>query len=281
MQLLTICLGCCAASCRVPPGLVELRDHVAKHTEPQSLKWDLSTLMISYANLSSEIKEGKLSYDDCIDAYFKLDAEFEALSLNVPESWEYTTRFLDQKSDRCYTSYFNVYPGRHITQAWNVIRLVRILLNEFILEHIRGRPERLPQGCTAEAALDNIASCAFDICASVPQYVDCLEIARDVISPQEESKNPTTLSRELAQVVHAHTPDQNLACHILLFPLTVAGQSQFAPDGLKSWIIKELHYIANHFYMRNAEVMAQILEGGIKISPWDIYSTLGSYAFVA
>jgi len=50
---------------------------------------------------------------------------------------------------------------------------------------------------------------------------------------------------------------------------------------MKSWILKQLHYIASHFYIRNAEVVAQILQHGTSANPWEVYATLGSYAFQA
>jgi hypothetical protein len=211
----------------------------------------------------------------------ELDAEFEAISLNAPESWQYSTRFLEGKNEHYFTSYFDVYSGRHVAQAWNVIRLVRILLNEFILENGRDPPEGLPGACSPMVAKGTITTLTFEICASVPQYVDCLGIGRDVLSMKEDSKHPGTVNKAIDTASHVHSPEQYLACYSLIFPLSVAGQSKACPETLKLWITKELHYMANHFYMRNAEVVARIIERGTLVNAWDIYTLLGSYAFVA
>ena len=45
------------------------------------------------------------------------------------------------------------------------------------------------------------------------------------------------------------------------------------------WIIKQLHHMICHFNLRDAEMIAQILEQESNVSPWDVYAMLGSYAF--
>jgi hypothetical protein len=201
--------------------------------------------------------------------------------LNTPEAWRYSTRYLDQKTEHCFTSYFDIYPGRHVTQAWNVIRLVRILLNEFILENSRDPPQGLPEACSPKETEGKIATLALEICASVPQYVDCLGVARDKLPVTELSQHSGILGGGMNRTAHVHTPADNLACYTLIFPLAIAARSTASPDGLKSWAIKELSYMASHFYIRNAEVIAQILERGGLVNAWDLYAMLGSYAFVA
>jgi hypothetical protein len=79
---------------------------------------------------------------------------------------------------------------------------------------------------------------------------------------------------------HPHTPKHQLACYTLIFRLYVAGRSKAVPD-VRSWVIEQLHYISSHFYVRNAEAVAQILEREMDVSPWDVYAMLGSYAFGA
>ena len=70
-------------------------------------------------------------------------------------------------------------------------------------------------------------------------------------------------------------------CYTLIFPLYTAGRCNAAPDTVRPWVIKQLHYMSEHFYVRNAEIVAQILELQKDISPWEVYAMLGSYAFAA
>jgi hypothetical protein len=52
-------------------------------------------------------------------------------------------------------------------------------------------------------------------------------------------------------------------------------------SGCSTWVIKKLHYIGSHFYIRNAELVAQILEQETDVCPWDVFSFLGAYAYNA
>jgi hypothetical protein len=238
--------------------------------------------MIPYSNLLSDIKSGHLSTDYYLETSAALDAKFASLCLVAPPSWQYSTTILDQQTERTYDSYYDSYPGRHVSQAWNVIRLIRIVLNEYILEHGRDSPGELGEKVSSLTMAHNkITTLASEICASVPQYVDCLGAARDILPTKEDFKHSEITDDALNQAGHMHSPSQNLACYGLIFPLYVAGLSKSSPKALRLWVIKELHYIGSHFAIRNAERVAQIMEQGIDVNPWDVYALLGGYAFVA
>ena len=108
----------------------------------------------------------------------------------------------------------------------------------------------------------------------MPQYVDCDSAARHRLPTPEYPREAAT--------GHSHSPNHQQECYTLIFPLYIAGRSQAVPD-VKPWIIKQLHYISNHFYVRNAGIVAKMLEGGDEDnrSPWDVYAMLGSYAFAS
>jgi hypothetical protein len=124
-----------------------------------------------------------------------------------------------------------------------------------------------------DAAQANIESLAREICASVPHYVDCHGVARERLPASETAKSqiPT---------IHQHAHDHKTDCYTLIFPLYVAGRSK-AVLGMGNWVIKELHHIASHFRIRNAEMLARILEEEKPVSPWEVYAMLGGYAFIA
>lgn len=67
---------------------------------------------------------------------------------------------------------------------------------------------------------------------------------------------------------------------MLVFPLYVTGRSKAVP-GVWPWVIEQLHYISSHFYVRNAEVVGQILQRERDADPWEVYATLGSYALAS
>lgn len=217
-------------------------------------KWRLTNLMVKYASIRSISENNREHAENIVSQCLELDNDLLALSLCMPAPWQPTTTSVDYDSERIYGRHRDSYADRHVTQTWNVLRLVRILLNEAANAHNEDAGRHLK-----EAARAVIHTMAADICASAPQYLDC----------------------QLADKRHVHTPAHNLDCYTLIFPLYVAAWSQHTPDSLRLWIIEQLHYMGSHFGIRNAELVGQILDRGDKIDPWAVYAMLGSYAFVA
>ena len=279
-------LGSCVTSCSlVPDELAAVRAYVEKYLNAQDHTLRLSDLIIRYAKLRSESRSGVLSHDEYIRVSMELDLKIQALDHDMPLSWQYSSIILDQKSERAFDLRFDSYPSRNICQAWNFLRVVRILLNVSLIEHNLASPSGGKDLASIRVARGNIEILARDICACVPQYVDCEIAARRRLPFSKESeildKTPDCiLNRGPAEDSHPHTPRHQADCYTLIFPLYAAGRSGVAP-GIRPWVIKQLRYISSHFYIRNAEVVAQILERDTNICPWEVYAMLGSYAFTA
>ena len=271
-------ISCVASGSAVPEDLIAIRAYAGKHLNVQDPKWRLSDLMVLYANLRSSSQKGILSYDECIAVSVELDRKLKVLDLDMPPSWQYSTTFLSQKSERVFDLHFDSYPDRNVTQARNVLRLVRILLNESLIELYLPLNEDEKNVSFLNMAHKNIEKLAGEICASVTQYVDCDGAARTRLSASEK---PEDSDRGIDETSHPHTPNHKMDCYTLIFPLYVAGRSKAAANSVRPWVIRQLYYVSNHFYIRNAELVAQILEMGTDVSPWEVYAMLGSYALAA
>jgi hypothetical protein len=259
-----------------PDELHTVRDHVANNLNYEDHTLQVSDLTIEYARLRNDFRSGTLSDDEYVRASQELDLKLEALDHNIPLAWQYSTTVVDVKSDRIFNLHFDTYPHRNICYARNFLRVCRILLNETLVEGYLGSSDGEKYLPLVGSAFDNIALLAEEICASVPQYTDCDGPARRGRSISEHSEpfdhNPS--------VDHSHTLHHQAECHSLIWPLYAAGRSKAGPD-VRSWVIKQLHYIGSHFSIRNAEIVAQILEGETDVCAWDVYAMLGSYAFNA
>jgi hypothetical protein len=278
-------ISCVASGSLVPDELIAIRDYVEKQLNVQDHTLQLSDLMVRYAKLRSEIRRGILSNNEYIGVSMELDVKLQALDLDMPLSWQYSTTLLDHKSDRTFDLRFDSYPHRNICQARNCLRVVRILLNESLIEYYLASPTGDKYLTLIRVARDNIETLAREICACVPQYVDCDGAARQRLPTSEKWELPDQtpdyiLDRGHRGAGHSHTPHHQADCYTLIFPLYAAGRSKAVP-GVRPWVIKQLHYIGSHFYIRNAEVVAQILERETDVCPWEIYTMLGSYAFNA
>ncbi|KAI9736341.1 MAG: hypothetical protein M1834_001227 [Cirrosporium novae-zelandiae] len=278
-------ISCVASGSPVPDELIAVRNYVGKILNVQDYTLQISDVMVQYANLRSGIRRGILSNDEYIRVSLELEIKLQVLDLDMPPSWRYSTTILDHKSDRAFDLYFDSYPHRNICQAWNFLRLVRILLNESLIEQYSASPIDDKHLALITAAHDNIKVLAGEICACVPQYVDCDGAARQRLSASEKSEFPDQTpdqapDRGPVGAGHLHTPYHRADCYTLILPLYAAGRSKVVPD-VKPWAIKQLHYIGSHFYIRNAEIVAQMLEREIDACPWEVFAMLGSYAFNA
>ena len=272
-----------ASGSPVPDELIAIQAYVGKHLNAQDPTWRLSEIFVHYANMRSESRRGILSNVQRIGVSMELDVRLEELDLDMPPSWQYSTSLLDHKSDRTFDLHFDSYPNRRVSQVRNFLRIVRILLNESLIEQYLASPSGDKYLALREVAHGNIETLVGEICACVPQYVDCDGAARQRLpgsSKSDKTRDYILDHGPGAGAGHPHTPNHRLECYTLIFPLYVAGRSKAVPD-VRPWVIKQLHYTSSHFYIRNAEVVAQVLEGGADVDPWEIYTMLGSYAYGA
>jgi hypothetical protein len=277
--------SCIASASLVPDELIAIRDYVANDLYIQDHTLKLSDLMVRYAKLRHDTRSGILSSDECIRESMGLDLELQALDLEMPLSWQYSTTLMYYKSDRALDFHYDSYPHRNICHARNFIRIGRILLNESLIDHYLALPAREKYSPLIDVAYSNIDTLAREICACVPQYADCDGSAQEILPTSEKSKfldlaPGGILNRGSGRGGHSHTLHHQADCYSLIFPLYAAGRSKAGPD-VRPWVIKQLHYIGSHFYIRNAEVVAQILEQETDVCPWDVFSLLGAYAYNA
>ena len=276
-------VGCVATGSPVPDILHATQAFVAQRLRAQDPMTRLSDLMIQYASLRNKLESSSFSTDEYIGLSEGLDRNIQALDLELPPGWQYSTILLDQKSDRAFELHFHSYSNPRVCQARNILRVVRILLNETLIKHHRATPTNDKYSALSGVANASIDLLVGEICASVPQYVDCDDAARHKLV--ERSKLPGHNSDRLLDYGsggsnHLHTPHHQLDCYSLIFPLYVAGRSEAVPN-VRLWVIKQLHYMSSHFFIRNAETIAQLLERETDVCPWEVYAMLGSYAFAS
>ncbi|KAH6678204.1 putative C6 transcription factor [Halenospora varia] len=282
-------LICCVASgSPVPNGLTSLWTYAGSQLKTKvDPKWHLTSLMLVYANLRSEILRKRISVEKYIELSVELDARLSALTVDMPPFWQYTTTVVHHKSERVLDNHYDSYADRHVTQTWNVIRLVRILLNEFLLDYCSqstGCLLSISHASLSVSAYDNIERMSHEICASLPQYSDCTCAAREKLVSENSSAviASETPTHSLTKApIHTHSVSHQADVYTVMFPLYVAGRARGAPRSLREWAIRQYHYISGHFSIRMAEAVCQILEEGGTVNPWTVYAMLGSYAFTA
>lgn len=257
-------ISCVSANSPVPPGLIKLRSDLEPFLNKEDPKWRISGLVVKYANLKGAIQDGCASSSDVLIRATELDFEYISLAKQMPSMWYYNRTYIQETSDRVFENFYDTYRDVFITQGWNVLRVMRILLNDIIRTHNVSRDIRSSNSTSSSynssLATGYIDSLAKDICATAPQFTGC--------------ENTAPRSK-------AYCTAQRLRCYTLLFPLYVAGLYASSATQVKPWIVKLLRFMSHEISIRNASVVAEILERGDETCPWDVYAILGSYAFAA
>ncbi|KAL6719982.1 hypothetical protein ACLMJK_001903 [Lecanora helva] len=253
-----------AANHRVPLEVIRLRAEVEPFINADDPKWRLSGLTVKYANLRGSMQEGSLSDADILTQSKDLDMEFVLLAKSVPPSWMYQSVYPAKVSERFFESHYDTYRDHLVTQTWNVLRAMRIFLNDTLRTSSQRNSAafceldpNIPSEEYSSAIIDTMAK---EICATTAQYTTCTEA---------KSK-----SIEIPAV-------ETLRCYTIIFPLYTAGLYASEQTGIKPWVVKELRFMGNGIGIRNANLVADVLERGDGTSPWSVYAMTGSYAFAA
>ena len=252
----SLLISCVAANAPVPHELIKLRSDLEPFLDRADPKWKVSGLVVKYANLQGAIQDGCLNGSNILTRAAQLDCEFVSLAETMPLTWLYNTTYLEEASERVLEQRFDTYPHHHTTQIWNVLRIMRLLL----IDTIRTYSDGGSRTSLSEAPDNTIETLVKEICATAPQYCGYPNAI-------PETETPSTIHR--------------LRCYTLLFPLYVAGLYASPTTMIKPWVINQLQFMANEIGIRNAGVVAKILERGDGTSPWDVYAILGSYAIAA
>ncbi|CAD6582208.1 MAG: hypothetical protein ASARMPRED_000899 [Alectoria sarmentosa] len=257
-------ISCISANTPVPPALVELRSDLEPFINKEDPKWQISGLVVKYANLKGATQDGCVSSPNIIARATALDLEFLSLAKRMPSTWLYNPAYVEKASERVFEKRYDIYPDHFVTQGWNVLRVMRILLNDIIRTYRDSKNTSpfndgpsSPKSSIAAACIDEIAK---GICATAPQFT-----GYETTTPRSK----------------AYCTTQRLRCYTLLFPLYVAGLYASSTTQIKPWIVKQLRFMSNEIGIPNAKVVAEILERGGGTCPWDVYAVLGSYAFAA
>ena len=255
-------ISCVAANAPVPSALTKLRSELEPYLNKDDPKWRISGLVIKYANLRGAIKDRCLSNSEILIRITELDLEFVSLTQNMPSPWLYVKTYPEDATERVLEQQYDTYPDHFTTQTWNVLRTMRILLNDllraYLIDSDSGTEVTISR--QAEVATITIDDLAKQICASAPQY---------------------TMSGDFTLESKDYSAAQSLRCYTLLFPLYVAGMYASPETKIKSWVTNQFRFMADEIGIRNVNVVADILERADGTSPWSVYAILGSYAFAA
>jgi hypothetical protein len=261
VRLVTNCtISSVASTTAIPKALLEVRSHVERcSTIATDPKWRLTGLMVEFAKLQSGITNPSISLDRSFKGTWDLDLKLMELSQSMPKQWlpeiQGATDVFPRKE---------FYADRHVTQTWNTIRMVRLLLHEFLLQHHRDEDEEkiITENSLYGLSVDIITAMADDLCATVLQY------AEKSSEPNMHSDNHLDSS-------------QTLSCYSLLFPLYIVGRSKWTNSHQQIWATEQLACIGNTHGIPKALELVHLIKEPFEPEPWHVYAMLGGYGFAA
>jgi hypothetical protein len=264
-------ISCVSREETVPEEIHEMRRHMARFVDVRDAKWRLGDLIIEVTDMVAETRGYALQSRERERKCIELDTKFALLEEDSLDCRRVYVQE-DMRSDRYLDRWYDLYSDQTATQMWNVLRLTRIILCEGIIETCQFRRDK-ESTVESEHARTTIHQMIHEICASVPQMTDCSCAALDKIRLGTGSGNS-----------HEHTLSHYLDVYILIFGLYVAAWSKNCQPKVREWIERQLEYMAEHFGVREAKEVREVLRrgyGNVRVRPWDVYRLLGSYAFAA
>lgn len=143
---------------------------VREHWQQRNIASPASIFEISFrvVNLVSSIKNGRVTDTSNIcAAVVEIDDDLRAWRKSLPPKWKYAT--VDSSTTTAGTSFdskCHVYPSLWIAETWNGWRILRIFVNQMILQH--------GDHCSdaAQKASDLIHRLSTDICISTASFAD-------------------------------------------------------------------------------------------------------------
>jgi hypothetical protein len=245
----------------------QIRHYAARFVDTNYPKWKLSGLMLEVTDLAAEMRQGTMTSEERVAKSVELDRKFEIVAIEANPAWTYEQKLFPGDNPRAmvpdgFFPVYDVYPDRMTTQMWNVLRLTRILLCEEIVESC-ATSDGPDTDMHFERAKAAIVEMIHEICASVPQMTDCEVVAKHKLPSGSTGKQ------------HTHTMSHILDVYILIFSLYVVAWSRNCPPAAHDWSISQLQHIAEHFGIREATVILEILRKQVleeRADSWYVYT---------
>jgi hypothetical protein len=255
----------------IPDEVRQIRQHAAQFVDTSYPKWRLSDCILEVTKLPDELRH--MSARERVVRNAGLDRRLETVAVEAGNAWSYERKFVSGHDQRVtvpdgFFPLYDVYPNRTITQMWNTLRVARIQLCEDIIADCN-QLDDVESIAELERAKQAIVEMVREICAACPQMTNCSFAARHKL-PKDARPDSK----------HTHTMSHILDVYIMIFSLFVVAWTYNCPEAARQWAIGQLEHIAEHFGIKEAANILDILhkeDTGARLNPWYVYSLLGYF----
>jgi hypothetical protein len=175
----------------------------------------------------------------------------------LPPQYAYDIEFISEPTEEIFTDHYHLYHSLWIAMIWNNYRSIRVLVNELLLVHLLHLSQKqtsFPNQQEFFSSYDSevtrvkslMMTLTHEICASVPFY----------LGYHESQKSPPT-------------PPKAVNGNLLIWPLYIAASMDMVSEVIRAWAVTRLETVGESLGIRQAAVLASVLNRGKKITIWD------------
>ncbi|KAF4430974.1 hypothetical protein F53441_13920 [Fusarium austroafricanum] len=217
----TVLISCIQSGLPMPETLIELRRDIPTSEELGGPDFHVAYPIYQALQVRYDIKSGKLvNLDDIVNAISNVEEEFSSILSGLPQSWKYHRVQLTQSDPRVLGQICHVYAGLLQSTTWNMVRGIRMLLLETLVEQLCAASEPSSHAVLSDTHLRLLARSiklldmlGQSIAASVPQHLGVVSI-RDINSRKDQG-HPVSIAAK------------KQACRVISSPL--AQESRAGP----------------------------------------------------
>jgi hypothetical protein len=229
------------------------REHETNHEVSES---ELADLMAKFCNLQVAIECQNLESDPSIfvSSALSIDTELAEWAVRWQTPDLYATIVVQEANPAIFEDYWHLYPNIMIALIWNHYRCIRVLINQIIITQLGYMTTNLDPDLVfkyspvyndqMDSSRRTTIELSHKICASVPYYLD--QYPGDSANSWNTFKNAAS---------------KNARAKLILWPLYVAGQTEFVSDIMRTWVVDQLEGLAEDIgtHKLKAKGLAELL----------------------
>ena len=253
-------VNCLIRRVEVPEALLKWSRLAREHetNEEKISESELSEIVAKYCNLQAAIEsfQTRINPVDALGQALKIESELVEWALKWKAQDNFATITVDELSTDVLNDQWHLYSNIFVATTWNTYRSIRILIHQIIVNQLAHVTESPPmKSISQDASMHEfqlhaskriVVGLSHEICASVPFFMGRSLLEDDI----DYRYQPRNASR----------------ARLIVWPLYVAGQTEFVSDIMRLYAADQLERIANGVGIRKVKAFSQVLRAKQQVS---------------
>ncbi|KAJ9417269.1 hypothetical protein QL093DRAFT_2409005 [Fusarium oxysporum] len=201
----TVLISCIQSGLPMPQTLIDLRHEIPPSEELGGPDFHVAYPIYKALQVRYDINTRKLvDLDDVVTAISNVEEEFSSILSGLPESWKYHRVQLTQPDPRVSGQICHVYAGLLQSTTWNMVRGIRMMLLETLVEQLCAASESADRTVLSDNHFELLAKSlkvldmlGQSIAASVPQHLGVVSI-RDISNRKDQGHTVSIAAKKQA-----------------------------------------------------------------------------------